>query len=81
MNDREPATSGPSPTYRVMGYPVHHESEQIVLSMLSTCNTKPVRRILSRLSNLPSRVLDSIESEQPDTVLLVVMPPGGVASS
>ena len=77
MNDREPS-DGPSPTYRVMGYPVHHESEQIVLSMLQhlqheTCSTHSFTT-----KQLPSRALESIESEQPDTVLLVVLPPGGL---
>ncbi|TWT91170.1 AI-2E family transporter [Neorhodopirellula pilleata] len=64
--------------YCVLGYPVHHESEQIVLSMLkhlhnATCDTN-----CFTTKQLPSRVLEQVETQQPDVVLLAVMPPGGL---
>ena len=72
------SSSETSPTYRVMGYPVHHESEEIVLSMLQHLQQETCATHSFTTKQLPIRALESIESEQPDTVLLVVMPPGGL---
>ncbi|MBB3209237.1 putative PurR-regulated permease PerM/CheY-like chemotaxis protein [Rhodopirellula rubra] len=64
--------------YRVLGYPVHHESEQIVLSMLQHLQNATCHTHCFTTKQLPSRVLQQIETEQPDVVLLTVMPPGGL---
>ena len=63
---------------RVYGYPVHHESEEIALEMLSELLADTCDVTLSDTKRLPSKVLAEMETEQPDVIVLAVLPPGGL---
>ena len=62
----------------VYGHPVHHESEQIALTMLKELIDTDCDVFLSSTKKLPSKVINEIESAQPDVVVLAIVPPGGI---
>ena len=62
----------------IYAHPVHNESEEIALSMLGSLIESDCDIYLSNTKKLPSKVIDEIESAQPDAVVLTIVPPGGV---
>ena len=62
----------------IYAHPVHHESEQLALNMLRNLIQTDCDVFLSNTKQLPSKVIDEIESSQPDAVVLTIVPPGGV---
>ena len=62
----------------IYAHPVHHESEQIALKMLQNLIKADCDVYLSNTKKLPSKVVDQIESSQPDVVVLTIVPPGGI---
>ncbi|GAA5505861.1 hypothetical protein Rcae01_01309 [Novipirellula caenicola] len=63
---------------RLFGHPVHHESEEIALAMLSQLVGNDCEVELSTTKELPSQVVSKISRSQPDVVVLSVLPPGGL---
>lgn len=64
--------------FTVCGYPVHHESEEISLTMLERLLAADCDMKLASTRQLPSRVLAEFAALQPDVIVLLVMPPGGL---
>lgn len=81
--DRRSAESGMSAStrsqqFRVCGYPVHHESEEIALSMLQSLIEDDCNVTLNSTRQWPSKVITEITAIQPDVNVLVVIPPTGL---
>ncbi|EMI20810.1 protein belonging to Uncharacterized protein family UPF0118 [Rhodopirellula maiorica SM1] len=66
------------PRRRLFGHPVHHESEEIALAMLSRLVEDDCDVELSTTKELPSKVVSKISQCHPDIVVLTVLPPGGL---
>ncbi len=62
----------------VVGYPVHHESEEIALGMLQKIATDSCSLTLFSTKQLPSMVLRELQRLNADVILLTVLPPGGL---
>jgi len=62
----------------VVGYPVHHESEEIALSMLQKITTDSCSLTLFSTKQLPSTVLRELQKLNADVIVLAVLPPGGL---
>ena len=82
-NDMTKADKNESPLLQrqsisVVGYPVHHESEEITLLMLEDLMQDRCKFTIATTKKLPSQVIKQIQSEQPDAVVLAAMPPGGI---
>ncbi len=69
---------GTPPRRRLFGHPIHHESEEIALAMLSRLIDGECEVDLSTTKELPSKVVGKISQSQPDIVVLSVLPPGGL---
>lgn len=63
----------------VVGYPVHHESEEVALAFLKRIASLDSQLQLLSTKLLPSQVLRQLRESAPDTVLLSVLPPGGLS--
>lgn len=64
--------------FTVCGYPVHHESEEISLAMLANLLAGDCEMQLASTRQLPSKVMAEFAATQPDVIVLLVMPPGGI---
>ncbi|MCA9010406.1 MAG: AI-2E family transporter [Planctomycetaceae bacterium] len=64
--------------FTVSGYPVHHESEEISLKMLKNLLAADCDVTLASTHQLPSKVIAEFAATQPDVIVLLVMPPGGL---
>jgi len=62
----------------VVGYPIHHESEEIALSMLQKITTDSCSLKLFATKQLPSMVLRELQRLNADVIVLAVLPPGGL---
>ncbi|MDV6030191.1 MAG: AI-2E family transporter [Phycisphaera sp. RhM] len=62
----------------VFGYPVHHDSEEIALLMLTEMLERTCDVTLATTKQLPSKVVNAIAAEKPDVVVLATIPPGGM---
>ena len=76
--DKNESPMSQSQSISVLGYPVHHESEEITLLMLEDLMQDHCKFTLATTKNLPSQVIKQIHSDQPDAVVLAAMPPGGI---
>jgi len=63
----------------VVGYPVHHESEEVALAFLKRLASLDGEFQLLSTKLLPSQVLSQLSECNPDTVVLSVLPPGGLS--
>lgn len=64
--------------FTVCGYPVHHEAEEISLAMLKNLLIADCDVKLASTRQLPSKVVSEFAATQPDVIVLLVMPPGGL---
>jgi len=62
----------------VVGYPVHHESEEIALRMLEKITTEKCSLTLFSTKQLPSTILRELQQLNTDVIVLAVLPPGGL---
>ena len=67
-----------APPLQVYAHPVHHESEQIALTMLQNLIGKSCDFFTSNTRKLPTRAVSEITTSQPDVVVLSIVPPGGI---
>ncbi len=67
-----------APIVNSIGYPAHHESEELTLAMLDQLLPDNYRFDIASTRSLPSQVLQKIESQQPMAVVVCVIPPGGL---
>lgn len=77
--DRISTTEVEKRKLNVVGYPVHHESEEIALSMLQKITTDNCSLTLFSTKQLPSTVLRELQKRNADVIVLTVLPPGGLA--
>ncbi len=66
------------PKLNVVGYPVHHESEEIALGMLQKIAAANCSLTLFSTKQLPSTILREIQRLNADVIVLAVLPPGGL---
>jgi len=62
----------------VIGYPVHHESEEVALSFLNRLALHDCDFQLLSTKLLPSQVLAQIQASKTEVAVLMVLPPGGL---
>ena len=67
------------PKPSVVGYPVHHESEEVALAFLQRLASLDCEFQSLSTKLLPSQVLGQLQVCKPDAVVLSVMPPGGLS--
>lgn len=68
--------------FRLLGCPAHHESEELVLSMLGHCIAAQGQH-LHRLSTktLPIELIEQVNEQRPDAVFLAILPPSGLVQA
>lgn len=66
------------PVANIIGYPAHHESEELVLAMLKQLLPGDVEMAIASTHSLPNQILKDIESLKPVAVVVGVLPPGGL---
>ncbi len=64
--------------FRVYCYPVHHESEEVALTMLARLIGNRYDVAIGSTKQLPSKALATIADTTPEAVVLSVIPPGGL---
>jgi len=64
---------------RVVGYPVHHESEEVALAFLKRLASLDCEFESLSTKLLPSQFLSELRACKPDTAVLSVLPPGGLS--
>lgn len=64
--------------YHFYNYPVHHQSEELIIGMLANTMSSGFRTTAGSSKKLPSSALTEIENSNPDLVILTVIPPGGL---
>ncbi len=63
---------------KIYCHPVHHEFEEVAQLMLTGLLDSGCEPILSTTRSLPGKVVDEIETHNPDAVVLTIVPPGGI---
>ena len=64
--------------FRVYCYPVHHESEEVALTMLARLIGERYDVAIGSTKQLPSKAIATIAETTPEAVILSVIPPGGL---
>ena len=78
-DNQETIANDLNPKPSVVGYPVHHESEELALTMLQTIASDCCSLSLISTKQLPSIVIKGLEKAEPQVVVLTVIPPGGLS--
>jgi hypothetical protein len=67
-----------APVADILGYPAHHESEELALTMLGQMLPDDFKLEIASTHSLPNQILKTIESHRPIAVVIAVLPPGGL---